>query len=199
MIGPLLVVFAVAVVLAFAGSLLWRKARVRGWRVLGALVLGPAAACVSGLLFHAGAALIAFAGQLLPLGIPGATSGLGAWLLYGVEAAALPAVVFVVLVVVFAILTGMGPETVVTHFLDGDEMDTFLTGSGCTDALGCATGLVMLLGPLPYGLLFGGWGFALGGLYRLFGVDAWALQDPLSFGVLLVVLWAGSLAAALRR
>jgi hypothetical protein len=118
---------------------------------------------------------------------------------YGCAAAFLPFLVAIVLIVAFAVVSGLGPEHVVTHFMDGNDVDIFLTGSSCTDALGCVTVVLILLGPLPYGLLYGMGGFIFGELTRFSGVDFMRLQDPLVAAIITILIWAGSILTALRR
>jgi len=197
-VGVVAVLFAASLAVVFIGSLLWRKAPSRGGRLVGALALGPAAAGFSGLLFHAGWLLAWALSPVVGLEPPTPDSGLGTWLWFCFLAALLPFIVSAALVVILAVVFDLGPEVVVSHFLSGDEADTFLTGSSCSDALSCVTLGVILFGPLPYGLLFGSFGFVFGGLARLVGVEAPFMPDTLALLVIAGLVWAGSLPGALR-
>jgi hypothetical protein len=198
LLSALIVLFAASLVIGFIGSLLWRKAPSRAGRLIGATALAPAAAGFSALLFHAGMLLMDLAEQLVGFGRPTVEAGLVEWLRYSLIAALLPFVVSAVLVVIVAVITEVGPDVVMTHYLSGDEADMFLTGSSCSDALGCVTLGIILLGPLPYGLMFGVSSFASANLARLTGMSLGFLPDALALTVMLLLVWAGSLPSAFR-
>ena len=93
------------------------------------------------------------------------------------------------------VITGVGPHHAVSA-LGG--FDTFLTGAWLPDAFGCLALGSLVLGPAPFGLFYGLFGFLLGTASRLTGTDLLVLQDPLALLAMTVLVWAGSLASVLR-
>ncbi len=93
------------------------------------------------------------------------------------------------------VVTGVGPHHAASA-LGG--YDTFLTGAWLPDALGCIALSSLVLGPVPFGLFYGVFGFILGEISHLSGEGILILQDPLALLAMMVIVWTASLVSVLH-
>jgi hypothetical protein len=149
-------------------------------------------------LFHIGTFLYQAIGatRIVELASPDAHSGLWEWLRYSCISMLIPFFVGLIVIVVIAVVTGIGPHHAVTP-LDG--LDTFVTGAPLTDAFGCVALACLFLGPIPFGLIYGILGFALEVPARLAGEELMNMQNSLALIAMTALVWGGSLVSALRR
>ena len=185
-------------IIALLATLVWAKWSGQGVRLIAGLFMGPSIALLSGVLFHIGTFVYRAIGatRIVELTSPDAHSGLWEWMRYSCISMLIPFFVGLIAIVVIAVISGMGPHEVITP-LDG--LDSFVTGAPLTDAFGCVALACLFLGPIPFGLIYGILGFALGLPARLAGEGLMNMQNSLALVAMTVLVWVGSLVSAARR
>jgi hypothetical protein len=184
-------------IVSILATFFWARWDSRRVRIFSGLLMGPSVAVLSAAIFHLGTFIYrALQGwQTLGLAAPEPAWGLFEWLRYTCISTAIPLVLAIVLLVTSVLITGLGPHHAVSA-LGG--FDTFLTGAWLPDAFGCMALGSLVLGPAPFGLFYGLFGFLLGAASRLTGEGILILQDPLALLAMMLLVWAGSLISALR-
>jgi hypothetical protein len=185
-------------VISVLATFFWARWNSRRVRVFSAILMGPSVAVLSAVIFHLGTFIYrALQGwQTLRLAAPIPTWGLYEWLRYSCISTVIPLILAIVFLLTAVIVTGMGPHHAVST-LGG--VDTFVTGAWLPDAFGCMALGCLVLGPVPFGLCYGLFGFILGAVSRLAGEGVMILQDPLALLVMTVLVWIASLVSALKK
>lgn len=183
--------------MAILTTFFWLRWGSRNVRVISAVLMGPSVAVLSASIFHLGTFIYRALQGWKPLGLaePSNSWGIYEWLRYSCISTAIPLVLAIVLLVATVVVTGLGPHHAASA-LGG--YDTFLTGAWLPDALGCIALSSLVLGPVPFGLFYGVFGFILGAITRLSGEGILFLQDPLALLAMMIIVWTASLASVLH-
>ena len=184
--------------IAGLATFFWARWSSRRVRLFSAVWMGPSVALFSALVFHSGTFIYQGLQRVksLKLAAPSSSWGLIEWLQYTCLSTIIPLVLGIILLLTAVILTGVGPHHAVSS-LGG--FDTFVSGAWLPDAFGCIALGSLILGPVPYGLFFGVWGFLLGITSRIFGKSVMIMQDPLALLVMTGLVWIASMVSALKR
>lgn len=185
-------------IIAGLATFFWARWSSRRVRLFSAVWMGPSVALFSALVFHSGTFIYQGLRGIkgLHLAAPSISWSLVNWLQYTCISTVIPLVLAIVLMITAVVVTGVGPHHAVSS-LGG--FDTFVGGSWLPDAFGCIALGSLFLGPVPYGLFFGAWGFILGVISRVGGKGALILQDPLALLSMTILVWAASMGSALIR
>jgi hypothetical protein len=184
-------------IISVLATFFWARWGSRRVRIFSAILMGPAVAVLSAVIFHLGTFIyLALQGwKALRLAAPSSSWGLYEWLRYTCISTFIPMILAIVLLLAVVIVTGAGPHHAVSA-LGG--LDTFVTGAWLPDAFGCMALGSLVLGPVPFGLFYGLFGFILGAIARLAGQGVMVLQDPLALLVMTVLVWIASLVRELK-
>ena len=153
-------------VVSVLATFLWARWDSHRIRVFSAVLMGPSMAVLSAVIFHLGTFIYRALQDWKALGLaaPAPGWGLFEWLRYTCISTAIPLLLMIGLLVASVVITGVGPHHAVSA-LGG--FDTFLTGAWLPDAFGCLALGSLVLGPAPFGLFYGLFGFLLGTASRL--------------------------------
>jgi hypothetical protein len=186
-----------SIVVAVLATFFWARWSSRRVRLFSAVWMGPSIAVLSAVIFHSGTFIYHSLEKWKGLGLaaPISSWGLWEWLRYSCISIIIPLILAIVLLVVAVIVTGMGPHDAVSS-LGG--LDHFVTGAWLPDAFGCIALGSLILGSVPYGIFYGMLGFLLGAASHVTGEGVMSMQDPLALLAMTVLVWAASLASALR-
>lgn len=184
-------------VISVLATFFWGRWDSRRVRLLSAVLMGPSVAVLSAVIFHLGTFIYRALQGWKPLGLaaPSHSWGMYEWLRYTCISTIIPLVLAIALLLAAVIITGLGPHHAVSA-LGG--LDTFVTGAWLPDAFGCIALGSLVLGPVPFGLFYGVFGFILGAIARLAGAGVMVLQDPLALLAMTVLVWTGSLVRVLK-
>jgi hypothetical protein len=183
--------------IAGLATFFWARWSSRRVRMFSAVWMGPSIAVLSAVIFHVGTFVYQGLGDIKGIGLEAPTSSwsIFEWLRYTCISTVIPLVLAIVLLVVSVVVTGVGPHDAVSS-LGG--MDHFVTGAWLPDAFGCIALGSLILGPVPYGIFYGLWGFLLGTTSRLVGKGVETMQDPLALLSMAVLVWIASMVSALK-
>jgi hypothetical protein len=186
-------------ILAVLATFFWARWSSRRVRLYSAVWMGPSIAVLSAVVFHIGTVIYqgvqGLGWKYINLGNPDPAWGIATWLRYSCVAMVIPIILAIVLMVLAVIINGMGPDDVFTFW---DGFDTLTSGAWLPDALGCVALGSLILGTVPYGILYGVLGFLLGKASGAAGGGIMRLQDPLALLFMTVLVWIASLVSALR-
>jgi hypothetical protein len=183
--------------IAVLATFFWARWSSRRVRLFSAVWMGPSVAVLSAVVFHTGAFIYhAMQGwKVLGLAAPSPSWSILAWLRYSCISTIIPLILAIVLLGVAVIINGMGMDDALSFW---DGFDTLTTGAWLPDALGCIALGSLVLGAVPFGIFYGLLGFLLGTASRVTGEGVMSMQDPLALLAMAVLVWAASLASALK-
>ena len=183
--------------IAVLATFFWARWSSRRVRLFSAVWMGPSVAVLSAVVFHSGTFIYhALQGwKDLGLAAPSTSWSIFAWLRYSCISTIIPLILAIVVLAIAVIINGMGADDVLTFW---DGFDALSTGAWLPDALGCVAMGSLVLGAVPYGILYGILGFLLGAASRLTGEGIMSMQDPLALLAMTLLVWGASLTSALK-